>query len=90
MKEEMVVIVDNRLWQSLGRDIATLGTFVSMIGLGVFLQSSAMQWVGGLIWFLWVIGRAAIVEKKCLILFDAITVKKLNELRCNSTMLSNM
>lgn len=64
MKEEMVVIVDNRLWQSLGRDIATLGTFVSMIGLGVFLQSSAMQWVGGLIWFLWVIGRAAIVEKK--------------------------
>ena len=37
-----------------------------------------------------IVNLAAIVAKKCLILSEAITVKKLNELRSNSTMLSNM
>ena len=64
MENRMVVLVDDRLWKSVGRDVVSMVTLVAMVGVGVLLQSSALQWVGAIIWFLWIIGKAASVDKK--------------------------
>jgi len=63
-KPTHIVIVDDRLWMSAGRDAVSFAVFFAMVGLGVFLQSSAMQWVGAMLWFLWIISKAASVEKR--------------------------
>ncbi len=52
-----VIVLKETAIQSLVSDAITLATFAAMIGLGVFLQSDAMQWVGGLVFFLWALGR---------------------------------
>jgi hypothetical protein len=51
-------------WQSVQRDIVTYATFAAMIGLGVFCNSSAMQWTGALCFFLAIFGRAKGLLKK--------------------------
>ena len=63
-KPTHIVIVDDRFWMSAGRDAVSFAVFVAMVGLGVFLESSAMQWVGAILWFIWILSKAASVEKR--------------------------
>ena len=46
-----IIIVHERVLESWLRDAGTLATFCALIGIGVYLESSAMQWVGALIGF---------------------------------------
>lgn len=50
-KTEIIVLYETGV-QSLIRDIASTAMFVSLIGIGVLLESAAMQWVGAIIGFL--------------------------------------
>ena len=60
---EVIVVVKN--WpDTILHDLASVATFVVMIGTGVYLESTAMQWIGGLMWLLWVVSFASIVAKK--------------------------
>lgn len=52
MSETQYVIVRETLWKSFCSDLITVLSFVTMIGLGWLLQSSAMQWVGGLLFLI--------------------------------------
>lgn len=44
-----IVLIDDKLSHSIMADTYTIFSFVVMIGLGVYLQSAAMQWIGGLL-----------------------------------------
>ena len=52
-----VVFLYESIAKSWLSDLGTLLVFVAMIGLGWGLESSAMQWVGGLLFFVWCIVR---------------------------------
>jgi len=53
------VIILRETWaQSIASDAGTALSFAAMIGLGVYLDSAAMQWVGGGLFFLAVMSRA--------------------------------
>lgn len=54
-----IIVVRETLAKSILRDIGTLGLFVSLIGVGVALDSGAMQWTGAAVGFLVIIGRTA-------------------------------
>ena len=54
-----IIIVHETLLQSWGRDLGTFALFMSLIGLGWLIDSSAMQWVGAVIAFITVIQRAS-------------------------------
>lgn len=56
-KIELIVIREPVL-ESIGKDAGTFVMFAAMIGLGVLLDSSAMQWVGALLFLIGVIGRS--------------------------------
>ncbi len=62
-EREVIVVVKN--WRDTAlHDIASIATFVAFIGIGVLLQSTAMQWAGALLWFIWVLGFASALAKK--------------------------
>lgn len=59
-----VIVIRETLAKSLVRDAGTLGLFVSLIGIGIALDSSAMQWTGATVGFLTIIGRASGIRKE--------------------------
>lgn len=61
--ETTIVLIDDRLSLSAARDAFSFGTLVAMIAVGWLLDSSAMQWVGAIVWFMWLIGRATSLAK---------------------------
>jgi hypothetical protein len=44
-----VIIIRESVVASLVRDAGTVATFVSLMSIGVYLESTAMQWVGAVI-----------------------------------------
>lgn len=53
---EIMVLYETTL-QSWARDSSSVAGFVALIGIGVWLDSSAMQWVGAILGFITIIGR---------------------------------
>lgn len=56
-KHEIIIIHETPL-QSWKRDASSVTGFVALIGIGWLLDSSAMQWVGAILGFLFIIGAA--------------------------------
>lgn len=47
-----IIILHETVWQSWLRDASTFALFLGLIGIGVLLQSVALQWVGAIIAFI--------------------------------------
>jgi hypothetical protein len=56
--KQLIVMVHETVAQCLMRDAITFVTLVGSIGTGVLLDSSAMQWIAGIIWVVWLISRS--------------------------------
>jgi len=54
-----IIILHETVLQSYLVDSSTFVLFAALISFGVFLDSSAMQWVGALIGFCTIVGRAS-------------------------------
>lgn len=50
-QKETVIIVHETIWKSYGRDAGSFAMVAGMIGIGVYLDSSAMQWLGAILAF---------------------------------------
>lgn len=78
-KRPEVIILHETIAQSWGRDAASFALFASLIGLGVLLDSSVMQWVGALIGFLVICNHTGSFFKKNRMSIDQAR-KRLDEL----------
>lgn len=58
IQKPTVIILKEGWVQSWLRDASTFALFVALIGIGVFLESAALQWVGALIGFFHIAGNA--------------------------------
>ena len=65
MSEETTIIIHETVWQSYARDAGSFVTIAALIGLGVFLESSAMQWVGAIVAMLALTARAIEQRNVC-------------------------
>ncbi len=63
-KETHILILKESLIQSLFSDLGSFFTFAAMVGLGVYLTSPAMQWVGAIAFLMVMIGRASKAGKR--------------------------
>jgi hypothetical protein len=54
-----IILVHERVLQSWLRDLGTFAMFVALIGLGVLVESTAMQWTGAIIGFIAILARAS-------------------------------
>lgn len=61
--EKVYVVVRETVTQSWLRDAGTFATFAALIGLGVFLDSTAMQWAGFLIAVVTVVARTGTAHR---------------------------
>lgn len=57
MSDPEVIIIRETAVQSVVSDAVTLATFSAMIGIGIWMDSAAMQWVGGIFFFCWILAR---------------------------------
>lgn len=62
-KSAEVIIVTETALQGWMRDAGSAVMFIALIGIGVFLESNAMQWVGAIIGFIVIISRAMRIAK---------------------------
>lgn len=60
----LIAIKDDRLLKSIGRDLFSFVTLACMVGAGWMLDISALQWVGAILWFVWLIFRTSESYKK--------------------------
>lgn len=59
-----ITITDDRLWKSVVSDVFSFVTLMAMVGVGWFVDSSALQWIGGIIWCIWLMARLSQSKKK--------------------------
>lgn len=57
MSETEVIMVRESLRESVMKDISSVAALTGAVSLGVYLESSAMQWIGGILWMLVVTSR---------------------------------
>lgn len=62
--ETTVILIHETILESAARDIISTLTLIVLIGVGVVLKSSAMQWIGFILAALWVIGKTTTVANK--------------------------
>lgn len=59
MNKPTVIILHETVLQSLARDAGTFFMLAALIGLGVLLQSVALQWVCAIMGLLWLVARGS-------------------------------
>lgn len=59
MAETKIIFIHESVLGSIASDLVTGAILAGLIGLGVFLESSAMQWAGFLLVGMSIIGRAS-------------------------------
>lgn len=64
-KEKLIIVMrQESVLTSWMRDASTLALVVALIGIGIVLESSAMQWFGAVVAFTTIIIKASAVEKR--------------------------
>lgn len=53
-KTEIIVVHESVLASYL-KDIASVGSLTAAVGLGIWLDSAALQWVAGLLWIVMIL-----------------------------------
>ncbi|MGV2975665.1 hypothetical protein AB1P65_09430 [Roseibium alexandrii] len=62
-KEIVVKIIDARPWSYWIKNASGYVCLAAMIGLGVFLDSPAMQWIAAIIFFMACVGKVMGMKK---------------------------
>jgi len=52
---DKVIVIQESLVESVLRDILTNVMLIAVVGLGVFLESAALQWIAGVMWIITVL-----------------------------------
>lgn len=53
-----ILILKETMMASIIKDAVSFGTLIGTVGVGIWLDSSALQWIAGLAWILWLTGKA--------------------------------
>lgn len=64
-QHHFIIERDETVLQSWMRDASALALFLVLIGVGVWLESPAMQWAGAFVAFIAVTGCALVRNHKC-------------------------
>lgn len=65
-KQLEIIIIKEGLLLSLARDVGSTALFLALIGIGIWTGSSAMQWTGALIGFIFIVawGRRLVAQNR--------------------------
>ena len=63
-KDFGIIVIDNRLLSSVVRDAISFGWLIAMMSIGLIMDSSAFQWLSGILCFAWLVSRQNQFAKK--------------------------
>ncbi len=64
MSDKEILILSETVAGSIITDLVTITTLSAIIGLSVYVfESEAMQWVGAVIFFIWLLSRSSHIIK---------------------------
>ena len=63
-KPTEVIIINETVWESWQKDIVSFGSLIICIAVGVYLDSSALQWIAGFMFILMLLTRALAQTKR--------------------------
>lgn len=63
MQTPTIIIVHETIKQSIIKDVATCALLIATIGVGVWIGSSALQWIAALLFIIVLLARAATDRK---------------------------
>lgn len=79
VNKPMVVLFIKGYREAIAHAALSVAAFAAMIGIGVLLDSSVMQSIGGIMWVIWVFGFSISMAKNhCMSIADA--RKRLDEI----------
>jgi hypothetical protein len=58
MADRQIMIIKESARESWLRDTSSVVSFIALIGIGIVLDSSAMQWVGAILGFIVILERS--------------------------------
>lgn len=64
MTQPEIIVVHETMAKGIVRDATSFATVFAMCGVGIFLESAAMQWVGGILALLVIFSQASRVSGK--------------------------
>lgn len=59
MSETKYVILRESVWESIIKDVGSVVSLSAAVGLGVYLNSVPLQWVGAVIWMFVIVGAVS-------------------------------
>jgi len=74
-KEDHTIVIVENYWEGYLHSIAWFGALVAMIIFAVYIESSAMQWIMGIMWFLAMITWVVNLNKKIRMTLDEAAAK---------------
>jgi hypothetical protein len=54
-KQTEIIVVHESVLASYLKDLASVGSLMAAVGLGIWLDSAALQWVAGLLWIVMIL-----------------------------------
>ncbi len=57
-KSETVIVIHETVWKSYARDLGTFAMLFALVGTGRYIDSTALQWLGAIMGFCAIVGRA--------------------------------
>lgn len=57
MTDTEVIVIRESLGESIAKDVSSVAALTAAVSLGVWLESSAMQWIGGVLWIIAIVSR---------------------------------
>lgn len=64
MTQPEIIVIHETVTKSIIRDATSFATGLAMCGVGIFLDSGALQWIGGILALLLIFSQAARVSGK--------------------------
>jgi hypothetical protein len=73
-----VVIVHETVLASYLKDLGSFGCLVAVVGVGIWLDSVALQWVAAVLWIIWMLSKGLNLRSQRMTVPDA--RKRLDEI----------
>lgn len=57
MSASRIIVIRERFAESASKDVVSIGLLLAVVGIGIWLNSQALQWVGAVLWIISVLAR---------------------------------
>lgn len=70
-----IIILHETMLHSIAKDVFSCAMLLATIGVGVYIDSGALQWCAGIFWIIWIFSKSVAYGKNNAFSFDEARAK---------------